>query len=510
MTLTKKTTHAAEALDRLIAQFREKTNLSAVLNAYTEQTQDDEQSAWELFTERALGVAVGSQLDGIGSIVGESRDGRSDTLYELAIRAQIRLNTMSGTADEILEIIALLTTNQHTLIEYFPAGLVVVFDDKLDADPTELANNLDCAAGVRGSIEYTLADDDYTFTFADADLDQSSVNKGFVSDSAIMAVGDPDGSDAYMIASQDGSEFNELANPSNTRLRGIAQNPLVPTWVCVGSAGGVDSYLLASDNGYSFAEEGNPSNRELYDAAWSPTLSRFAAVGNVGGDPDAYIITSADGYAPWAEQSNDFPVALYTIEWAGFLSKFVALGNAAVISPYIVVSSNGTTWGTRAANKNFSIYGSCVSESLGKIVAVGQADGTDAYIIVSSNGDNWFEKSNPKNFTLRDVCWSEKLQKLVAVGAADGTDAYIVTSVDGGETWVEQSNPKNFQLNSVVYSEDLNLFFAAGVADGADAYFIKSSDGESWSEVSNPKNFNLNGIYIDAQPGGYWADAFLI
>jgi hypothetical protein len=182
MGLTKKENHAEEAQARQVEQFKEKPDLAAIIDAASDQTQDDEDVFFELLDERALDVAVGVQLDGLGEIVGEDRLGRSDDDYRLGIRAQIKKNVSSGTGDEILEIVALLTSNTHELVEFFPAGLALIFDDALPEDPVQLAANLPVAAGVRGTVQYTLQDDDDTFTFASGDTPETSSTQGFSND----------------------------------------------------------------------------------------------------------------------------------------------------------------------------------------------------------------------------------------------------------------------------------------------------------------------------------------
>ena len=182
MALEQKTDHAAEALARQVEQFKSKPNIEAIINAASAQTQDDETVLFEILEDTTLDASEGVQLDGIGDIVGEERLGRSDADYRLGIKAQIRKNVSSGTGDEILAIVALLTSNAHEFIEYFPAGFVLVIDDALVEDPAQFAGNLPRAGGVRGSIEYTLADDDDTFAFATGDVAEASATQGFSND----------------------------------------------------------------------------------------------------------------------------------------------------------------------------------------------------------------------------------------------------------------------------------------------------------------------------------------
>jgi hypothetical protein len=127
MTLSKKTTHVSEAIGNLISQYRDKPNFIAYLTAFVNQIQDLEYIFFELIEKRGLLTSVGVQLDGIGSILGVDRQGRDDVDYLAAIKAQILLNFGSGTPEEIIEMISLLTDDKNNeLIEYYPAAFTIL------------------------------------------------------------------------------------------------------------------------------------------------------------------------------------------------------------------------------------------------------------------------------------------------------------------------------------------------------------------------------------------------
>ena len=135
MTLVEKTTHAEEARDRLITQFRNKPIIQALLDTYSAQVQEIEAVLFDLMTERWLATAQGAQLDGLGAIVGEDRQGRSDTDYRVAIQARILINRSEGTPEQLIEIASLLSQGSSiTLTEYFPASFTVEIDDVLDTE----------------------------------------------------------------------------------------------------------------------------------------------------------------------------------------------------------------------------------------------------------------------------------------------------------------------------------------------------------------------------------------
>jgi len=503
MVLTQKTTHDTEALARLVEQFREKTNLAAVVDAYTDQTQDDETMFWQLFTERALSSAVGSQLDGIGTIVGESRDGRSDADYLLGITAQIRLNTMSGTADEILTIIALLSANTPALSEFFPASIVVVMADALDVDADQLANNLSKAAGVRATLEYTLYADANTFTFADADVDQASTTQGFT-DTTVVAVGESDGVDAYMIDSDDGVAWAEIANAKAKNLWACAASS--EKAIAVGNYDGGDSYILGND-GSGWSEEINTGDVTLYGVCWSEALSLFCAVGNVSGGDRMILTSSGDG--SWTRQDiGAFGYRLYGVAWSSEIGLFCAVGTSDGVDAFMLTSPDGETWTQRANPGNYYLRGITAADD--RFVAVGQATGVQAYIITSTDGISWTARANPRNVEFYGVAYSPTLDRVCAVGADSGGNVYIATSDDTGDTWTDRSFALAYTLAAVAWVSDIDAFVAVG-EDGAGAAQVHTSnDGITWTSQTNPKDFHLRGVTPFNPHGGYMADAILI
>jgi len=132
MSLTEKTTHVSEAQSHLIEQFKSKTRILAVVESFVEQVQEIEAVLFDLMEERWIDAAVGVQLDGLGDIVGEPRNGRGDDDYRLAIKARVQINLSSGEPERIIHILNLLTGSTITLSEYFPAAFVADIDDPVD------------------------------------------------------------------------------------------------------------------------------------------------------------------------------------------------------------------------------------------------------------------------------------------------------------------------------------------------------------------------------------------
>jgi len=187
MTLVKKTNHVAEALTRPIEKFKNQPVFLGILESFIEQIQDLENSSFELIDERTIDTAVGAQLDGIGSIVGEDRLDRSDDDYRTAIRIRILRNLSNGTASEILEIMDLFHSGTYEIIEDHPAAFRLVLREALlptDPDPLTLAQLLADirSAAVDSRFIYNGHAYGSKFKFASGDSLETSSVYGFGND----------------------------------------------------------------------------------------------------------------------------------------------------------------------------------------------------------------------------------------------------------------------------------------------------------------------------------------
>lgn len=125
MSLTLNSDHVDQALARLLEQFKNKPVLASILTAIVDQIQDLENTSWELYTERLLDGAEGAQVDNLGAIVGQPRNGLADADYLNWIRARIRVNRSNGDPNDILAIADLIIDVPVNLTEEYPAGYVV-------------------------------------------------------------------------------------------------------------------------------------------------------------------------------------------------------------------------------------------------------------------------------------------------------------------------------------------------------------------------------------------------
>lgn len=156
---------------RLAQYIRGKPNMEAVLDAHGLSAEALAEAFTQLDTDRLTDNAFGAQLDLLGEIVGQPREGLSDDEYRPRLQAKILLNRCSGTVEEILTIFELIAPDGTVLKleEYFPASLALVLYGVVLTD-TEAVSfskilNKARAAGVGSRLQWSAQLPAATFTF---------------------------------------------------------------------------------------------------------------------------------------------------------------------------------------------------------------------------------------------------------------------------------------------------------------------------------------------------------
>lgn len=149
--------HVELALGRLLEQDKGKPNLVALLSAFVRPMQTLEDEADKVETLRGLDDAAGVWLDRLGAVVGQPRNAFDDEDYRLHIRARLLVNRSSGTPEELLAIVRMLSPDSPALelFEYFPAAFDLVLGGVTSLDEARLFfSMLDeaRAVGVRGGL----------------------------------------------------------------------------------------------------------------------------------------------------------------------------------------------------------------------------------------------------------------------------------------------------------------------------------------------------------------------
>ncbi len=154
--------HVEAGLGRLIARWKGKPNLEAILRSYLEQIQELEEAIWFVIFGRMPDYAEGDQLDQLGKIVGRARNGMPDDLFRVYIKAQIRVNRSNGTPLDLIEILQLIDTATFHLIEYPIASFLIYFTTAPDSYAAQAIPQLvkaGRAGGVNALVTYVTDSD---------------------------------------------------------------------------------------------------------------------------------------------------------------------------------------------------------------------------------------------------------------------------------------------------------------------------------------------------------------
>jgi hypothetical protein len=151
-----------------------------------------------------------------------------------------------------------------------------------------------------------------------------------------VAVGDPEGGDAYLVSSSSPqSAWTERSTVVNASLRSVASNG-AGVFVAVGDGG----VLIRSVDGTTWTEETSGTGNNLRKVVWAGALSKWIAVGGTGAT--ARLIYSANGIA-WTTATTPGTAACHDVAWDG-----TALC-ATCTDGSVLTSTNGTSWALVAA-----------------------------------------------------------------------------------------------------------------------------------------------------------------
>lgn len=180
MTTPNITNHGERSIARLPGYQQEAENWGKLLRAMGSEIQAVEDALDQLENERHLSVAIGQQLDDIGTILNLEREARSDNDYRFALQGQGAATAGSGEGDRLLDGYLFLTQADSVLYtEYQPAtvelGAFIEEDTFSTSDDTAITRAMVAtkAAGV-GLILIVVVDstDGLSFLWGDsADAD---------------------------------------------------------------------------------------------------------------------------------------------------------------------------------------------------------------------------------------------------------------------------------------------------------------------------------------------------
>jgi len=143
------TNHASIVVPLVLSQYQQASRLLGLVRAGCAQADDVESAMHQIREGFWLADAIGVQLDTLGKIYREARNGRSDTDYREAIRIRASL-LVNGTPDQILSFLR-FSMGGTDLAYYpeYPAGYVILTDDETFGLGTGVLDILS-PAGVQG------------------------------------------------------------------------------------------------------------------------------------------------------------------------------------------------------------------------------------------------------------------------------------------------------------------------------------------------------------------------
>lgn len=144
-TLRALTSHCEAGKALLIAQYRGKPRIAALLCSYLDRVQAVDDATATLYEHGlSLETAQGVHLDLIGKIVREARDGRTDEAYRRGLRVRVLVNRSQGRIRDLIGIAALYEGDGVTIRirEYQPARVVVYMGGIVSTDPDGLHKRL--------------------------------------------------------------------------------------------------------------------------------------------------------------------------------------------------------------------------------------------------------------------------------------------------------------------------------------------------------------------------------
>lgn len=176
-----------QGLQRLVPEYQETPRWQAWIASTLASCQELESAAFDLWIGVLnLDEAVGSQLDLLGRIVREDRDGRADDAYRLALRVRVLVNRSQGRIEELIRIVRLFERMDDEPAAYVriqdlqPARMEIRIVATLTNTAAEIRKRvlLAKAGGVAVQLIFAPAAAAFRFCRA-ADYPEGSADEGF-------------------------------------------------------------------------------------------------------------------------------------------------------------------------------------------------------------------------------------------------------------------------------------------------------------------------------------------
>lgn len=191
--------HIREGLALLIPEYQDTPRWQAWIASFLAAVQELETAAFDLW-EIPLSIeqATAEQLNLIGRIVREDRNGRSDDLYRLALRVRVLVNRSQGRIEELIRIVELFEdlaseADSYVKVQDVPNARIEVRIVRTPVnEPSEVQKRLRQAkaAGVALRTLFHFGGPAASFRFSRAaDYPEESESEGFTNVPADVAGG---------------------------------------------------------------------------------------------------------------------------------------------------------------------------------------------------------------------------------------------------------------------------------------------------------------------------------
>lgn len=181
------TDHVHAGLSLLLQQYKELPRMEGWATSYLNRVQELEDAIWSVIVGRLIDDAIGVQLDALGRLVGQRRDGVADEPFRMRIRARIRANRSNGHPDDIIAVALLasgVSLDQLTYTDLYPASFRVELFSVTDATLAPVLTELITLAkpvGVGAAVAFSAYPDSETFAFALGDTPTADATRGWAS-----------------------------------------------------------------------------------------------------------------------------------------------------------------------------------------------------------------------------------------------------------------------------------------------------------------------------------------
>lgn len=139
----------------------EGNNIEKLVATLATPFQSLENALSQLLLERSIDTAVGAQLDVIGRIVGEVRNGLSDADYRRYCRARIKVNRAKGLIEDLISVTDLIVYDNNAYYEIDNQGIATVVVRIQNLQVSDALSDIvisflrdTVSAGVRVILEY--------------------------------------------------------------------------------------------------------------------------------------------------------------------------------------------------------------------------------------------------------------------------------------------------------------------------------------------------------------------